>query len=163
MDNNEFLALMGTVKNISENTNYIRERQDRLITEVSDTKLNLSKEIQDLHLMMNAKDDKLEKKLDILVEDQKIKNETFEKNDMKLSRAIEAISRKLPSTDIDWKALSEMVEKWKENKDFEKKIKLSLKEKIVFGVIMLASNAGLLFVIIPIFKLFGIDITALKH
>jgi hypothetical protein len=120
---------------------------------IDDTfKRDISLDLQNIHLT-------IEKKFDMLIESQNIKNECFEKNDQKLARAIESMNKKLPHDEIDWAALGEMVQHYKDNKDFEKKIKLTLKEKFAFGIIMLASNAGLLFIVIPVLKLINIDIT----
>jgi hypothetical protein len=150
-----FIALASAIKNINENTNYMKKKLDDHVLTDENFKRDISLDLQNIHLT-------IDKKLDLFIEDQKIKNETFEKNDMKLSRAIEAIIKKLPPDNTDWKYFSELIDWFKDKKDENKKIKFSLKEKFALMIMMLISNASLLFVIIPLFKLFGIDLTKLK-
>jgi lipopolysaccharide export LptBFGC system permease protein LptF len=150
-----FIAIASAVNNINSNTNYMRERLDKHIENDETFKRDISLDLQNIHLTVD-------KKLELFIEDQKVKNETFEKNDMKLSRAIESIVKKLPPEGTDWKYFSEIIEWFKDKKDENKKIKFSLKEKFALMIMMLISNASLLFIIIPLFKLFGIDLTKLK-
>jgi hypothetical protein len=152
MPNESWTALMGAIKNINENTNYMRKKLDDHITKDDDFKRDISLDLQNIHLT-------IDKKLDLFIEDQKIKNETFEKNDMKLSRAIEAVVKKLPREDINWKAFLEMLNQWVDNKEFAKKFKFTLKEKLILSGIIITCNAGLYIITAFLISHFGIDIS----
>jgi acetone carboxylase gamma subunit len=161
MDNNEFLVIQGTLKNIredfqnimkdvKEDIKYIRTKQDTNDTKFLNFQKDISMDLQQSHMMFD-------KKLDMFIENQKNENKLLEEK----IKDIHEIKERLPNEKLDFNIVKEIIEHYKDNKDFIQKVKLGIKEKLVFAGFILVANLGLLFLIKPILIKLGVDVTKL--
>lgn len=94
----------------------------------------------------------IDKKLDLFIIEQNHINEVNEENESYI-----------PTEKIDWDIVKEMVCLFKENKNFYKKMKFTIKEKIIFAIIILCINLGLYVFVTPLLIKLNIPINIIKN